>query len=290
MFLYHVFSFLSLCAVAILAKPLQITSGNAPRQSVSANLIDAAFASDVSISTSASNTSAQNSMSIDCNGALYGFNPNIADCQGAAQAIVPDIGQTIWGERHTGLPGDVFPLPFAVFGDKAECVIRTVIHGDGLTARASLSQVKIAATALSLQCAAGGQSEGGIATNIGGDNNLAVTLSTYKPNIQCGRAETFTHTASCGALLENMPASAAKVLFGPERVPGVQEPLPQLITSGDACLLRLFSTGRADYASWYSIWGAAEATFARFAERNATALENDQRECAGIVNKATEDK
>ena len=119
MFLCHIFSFLSLCAVAILAKPLQITSGNAPRQSVSANLIDAAFASDVSTSTSALNNSAQNSMSIDCNGALYGFNPNIADCQGAAQAIVPDIHQTIWGERHTGLPGDVFPLPFAVFGGES---------------------------------------------------------------------------------------------------------------------------------------------------------------------------
>lgn len=119
MFLCHIFGFLSLCALAILAKPLQITTGNAPSQSVSANLIDAAFVSDVSISTSALNNSAQNSMSIDCNGALYGFNPNIADCQGAAQAIVPDSDQVIWGERHTGLPGDVFPLPFAVFGGKS---------------------------------------------------------------------------------------------------------------------------------------------------------------------------
>lgn len=51
--------------------------------------------------------------------------------------------------------------------DKAECVVRTIVRGAGPTARASLAQVKRAAAALSLQCAAGGQSQGGIATNIG---------------------------------------------------------------------------------------------------------------------------
>ena len=51
--------------------------------------------------------------------------------------------------------------------DSAECVIRTFVHGDGPTARASLQQVKRAAAALSLECAAGGQSQGGIVTNIG---------------------------------------------------------------------------------------------------------------------------
>lgn len=33
----------------------------------------------------------------------------------------------------------------------------------------------------------------------------------------------------------------------------------------EQCLLRLFSTGRTDSASWYTIWQAAEATFARCA-------------------------
>lgn len=51
--------------------------------------------------------------------------------------------------------------------DRAKCVIRTIILGDRPTARASLTQVRGAANALSLQCAAGGQSQGGMATNIG---------------------------------------------------------------------------------------------------------------------------
>lgn len=51
--------------------------------------------------------------------------------------------------------------------DRAECVIRTTIHGDSPTARASLNQVRRAAAALSLTCAAGAQSQGGIALGIG---------------------------------------------------------------------------------------------------------------------------
>ena len=54
--------------------------------------------------------------------------------------------------------------------DRAECVIQVFLHGDALTARASLSQIKSAAMTLSLRCAAGGQSQGGIASNVGQSN------------------------------------------------------------------------------------------------------------------------
>ena len=54
--------------------------------------------------------------------------------------------------------------------DRAECVIQIFLHGDARTARASLSQIKSAATTLSLRCAADAQSQGGIATNVGPSN------------------------------------------------------------------------------------------------------------------------
>ncbi|CAF9916553.1 hypothetical protein IMSHALPRED_003232 [Imshaugia aleurites] len=198
--------------------------------SVSPNLIDVAFASNISSMTPALDTSAENYMVV-CDGARYGFNPNIADCEGAVQSIDPDSDQMVWGERHSRLPVEYFPLPFAVFGDKAECAIRTILHGDSPTALASFSQVKSAAAALNLQCAAGGQSQGGIITNIGGDNNLAVVLSTYEPNIRCSTTATFDAASSCGSILADMPASTEKLLFGPETAPGVQEQLPQLLAS-----------------------------------------------------------
>ena len=144
--------------------------------------------------------------------------------------------------------------------DRAECAVRTVLLGDAPTARASLRQVKSAAAALSLRCVAGAESQGGIATNIGqsdhiyaicrkslfgfalsgsklnresegGDNNLAVIMSVYRPNIQCGRAEAFVDAPSCADIMVDMPASTEPTLFGPDGTPGIVEPLPQLIAS-----------------------------------------------------------
>ncbi len=185
MFVRHVFTFLSLCVVAILAKPLQMTTEGSASPP---NHID---------TLPVLNTSAENAIGIECNGALYGFNPNIADCEGAAQSINPDSDQLLWRERHTGVDNEVFPLPFAVFGgksimrsdrrkrqeipllwaswrtdlsnvlDKGECFFKTVLQGPSSSAHASLLQVRRAAAALSLTCAAGGTSQGGIATNIG---------------------------------------------------------------------------------------------------------------------------
>lgn len=116
MFASHILSFLSVYTGGNLAKPLHATTEIIQSLSVSANLIDAALTLNSSRSTPSLNVSAENALGIECNGALYGFNPNIADCEGAAQSINPDTDQLTWGERNTGLPADVFTLPFAVFG------------------------------------------------------------------------------------------------------------------------------------------------------------------------------
>ena len=115
MFVCRILSLSSLCISAALAKPLRITNENNLSPSL-LNLVDLALGSNVSNGTAAMETSAN--FNVQCDGALYGFNPNIADCERAAQSIIPDRQQLIWGERHTGLPIDFFPLPFAVFGGK----------------------------------------------------------------------------------------------------------------------------------------------------------------------------
>ena len=115
MFVCRVLSFSLLSISAALAKPLRITNENNLSPSLS-NVIDLAFGSNVSNSTTAMEAPAN--FNVQCDGALYGFNPNIADCERAAQSIIPDREPFIWGERHTGLTVDFFPLPFAVFGGK----------------------------------------------------------------------------------------------------------------------------------------------------------------------------
>ena len=52
--------------------------------------------------------------------------------------------------------------------DKGSCFFQTIIVDQNVkTARASLNQVRSAASALILRCAAGADSRGGIASNIG---------------------------------------------------------------------------------------------------------------------------
>lgn len=55
-------------------------------------------------------------LDIKCSGSHFGLNPNIVDCGSAKETISPDITQHIFGQRHTGLGDDVFPLPFRTVG------------------------------------------------------------------------------------------------------------------------------------------------------------------------------
>ena len=111
----RIVSILSLYATAVLANPLRIIDENTLSPSMS-NVVDAAYTANASTDNSALDTSVGDTLNIECNGALYGFSPNIADCENAAQSVMPDREQLIWGMRHTGLQFEFFPLPFAVFG------------------------------------------------------------------------------------------------------------------------------------------------------------------------------
>ena len=119
MFAGPLFSALSLCTTVVLAKPLQMSTEVNTSASLSSSVVDAAFVSNISTSSDALNTTAENAFNIVCDGNRYGFNPSIADCEGAVQTIAPEWEPFVWGQRHTGLPVGTFMLPFAVFGGES---------------------------------------------------------------------------------------------------------------------------------------------------------------------------
>ena len=121
---------------------------------------------------------------IECDGDRYGQNPDIRDCEGARLNIEPDSKQYTFGERQTGLPGDTFPLPWISMGgayndttcrgyeaeieiDRALCYFQPIVIGEGPTGKASFNQIRSAASALALRCAASTPSSGGIVRNFG---------------------------------------------------------------------------------------------------------------------------
>ena len=176
----------SIWALALSAMPLQGTHGQTVKVSTATSL-------DLLVPSNASfqdlDAPSGRNLNVRCDGAKYGFNPSLADCEGARSYIAPESTQFTFGDRHTGLPEGTFPLPYMMMGgrleeaketsfisftddnlcisDKAECYFQIIKIGDGATGRASLNQIRTAASALFLQCGSNEPSQGGIVTNIG---------------------------------------------------------------------------------------------------------------------------
>jgi hypothetical protein len=73
---------------------------------------------------------------------------------------------------------------------------------------------------------------GGIASNIGGDDNLEVAIANYKPNVKCAR-NSFTSSLwrSCVNLFTLMRADRESVTFGQRGGEGVGVKLPFVMKS-----------------------------------------------------------
>ena len=241
-----------------LASPLQAFTFNSPDVPQLLSINNLTTISQLNVSSS------DDDLVIQCSGEDFGVNPNIVDCEEAVGFISRDDHEYPWAPRHTGFGPDVLPLPFRIMGDRALCFFEgTLIRSEAGIAHASLHQFRLAASALISKCAKGGKSEswGGIAKNIGGDNNLAVTLSVYRPAVRC-RGAFGPEWSSCRDILGDMPAGKGRMIFGPRSWPGPRQELPMSIeSSDDKCLARILTTGKADFSSWYNLWEAVTAVY-----------------------------
>ncbi|CAF9906187.1 hypothetical protein IMSHALPRED_004122 [Imshaugia aleurites] len=259
MFTSYVYMSFPFSILATLATPLQGIDGQATTLTT-LNLTSVDPVLPLNASNQDPSASSVSGLDIQCNGAKYGFNPSLSDCENARLYITPDSEQIIFGQRHTGLPGSTFPLPYMIMGDRGVCFFQPIVIGDSPTGRATMSQIRSAASSLFLRCASSDPSQGGIVSNIGGDNNVAVIMGVYEPKVQC-RGD-FAFPKSCRDVVGDMPASTDLEIFGPRDAPSVMVALPLEIHSDDEkCVLRLYTTGRSDVVAWYRIWEAVQATF-----------------------------
>ena len=145
--------------------PLLSEGARAPKVSATLDITTPQHPSNASFSSL--DTTVTNSLRIHCDGATYGFNPNIHDCGSISKYLTPDDEIWTFKDRSMDFPPDTVYLPFLVMGDQALCYTQTVLMGDYLTAKASKNMLLHATAALVTQCAAGGVPQGGIATDIG---------------------------------------------------------------------------------------------------------------------------
>ena len=108
-----------------------------------------------------------NDIEIQCDGASYGFDLDISDCEEAKAYFTANPDQFQWAERHTGWQKQIFPLPYRAMGNKASCYVQPVLSSGATSARATPNEVRNAAAAIRHKCYSGGKLQGGIATNIG---------------------------------------------------------------------------------------------------------------------------
>ena len=146
----------------ILATPFQPTKDSTLELSATPSIIKPILTSNASL-----DTPLEHGFTVRCDGEKYGHNPNFRDCEAAKEDLSPST--TIWtlGERNTGLPPETVPLPYRVMGGRGLCYVQPILVGDQKTGKASINMIRRAAAAIILQCVATGDSQGGIATNIG---------------------------------------------------------------------------------------------------------------------------
>lgn len=187
MFTSYVYMSFPFSILATLATPLQGIDGQATTLTT-LNLTSVDPVLPLNASNQDPSASSVSGLDIQCNGAKYGFNPSLSDCENARLYITPDSEQIIFGQRHTGLPGSTFPLPYMIMGgtlknammnsiqslshnpcvsDRGVCFFQPIVIGDSPTGRATMSQIRSAASSLFLRCASSDPSQGGIVSNIG---------------------------------------------------------------------------------------------------------------------------
>lgn len=131
---------------------------------------------------------------IHCDGASYGFDLGILDCEEAKTYFPAGSNQLLWAERNTGWQKKIFQLPYRAMGDRASCYLQPVLVDGATSAKASLNQVRNAAAMIRDKCASGGKLQGGNATNIGESKTsfLKSRASLHRPCLSSLKSMTLT--------------------------------------------------------------------------------------------------
>lgn len=216
--------------------------------------------------TSLSSDISANKPAVFCDGAEYGIDLVAADCRDAITAIKRNTQPVRFGERSADPRTWDVGLPSRQIGIQGLCTVQLQFKPGRSFAIASSLEVFEAAVAVLATCVGGtGINTGGLAIDIGGDNNLGVALVPYEPHVQCidgsigPPGSTVPPLKSCNAIVGLMFATKDVTSFG-KAGSGAAKIVPGMDSSPDRlCVLEVDTTGPVEDVSWYDIWAAAVA-------------------------------
>ncbi|CAD6593314.1 MAG: hypothetical protein ASARMPRED_007274 [Alectoria sarmentosa] len=238
--------------------------------------------SDASSDTIPANTSALslnassdlNAVRAQCSGPKFGTSLNGTSCRNAIDFIPAERGQRSFGLRAYAATYNVeLPyrwlsrsnlLTYVFTTEDGLCSVQVFLIAPATVAHASTYQIWRGAEAVLHRCVTDPRFIGGVASNIGGDNKLAVVVqSSNNVNVQCTRGPAPPPPyEQCHLVAYNLPATLNRETFGSIGDPTVENPLPQEFTSlpSRECAVRVsIPPATTETASWYNIWEAVDA-------------------------------
>lgn len=256
-------TFLFLLVRALVVQPVQDTKLHSSELSL---LSSRSGSIDRLNQTSLSSNISANRVAVFCDGAEYGRDLVTDDCKDAITAIKRSTQQVVFGERSADPQTWDVGLPSRQIGIQGLCTVQLEFKPGRSSAIATSLEVFQAAVAVLGTCVAGaGINTGGLAINIGGDNNLGVALAPYEPHVQCfdgsvgPPGSTVPPLNSCNAIVELMFATKDVTSFG-KAGSGAAKIVPGMDASPDRlCVLGIDTRGPLEDVSWYDIWQAAVA-------------------------------
>lgn len=198
-----------------------------------------------------------------CNADAFGRDLDVDSCTDAVRSIGVGTAQLTFALRAAAAAADGnaasdVPLPQRFISPDGRCVIEPCLAPDAEAARASYEEVAVASFVLVRNCAGKEGGSGGVARDIGGDNNLRVTLSKYDPgHLRCySKMREPDARASCQEVLDSMPAGDGDVRFGPRSDGSVGVVLPYLLVSSECWFFFFFFSFALSFALSFSLFSS----------------------------------
>ena len=197
-----------------------------------------------------------------CNGRSYGRNLNRASCIQINNVMSSYELPRTFGERGTGYYEA--NLPFRYLSRDGLCAV-DISHTQGVDSdEIAPADLKRAARYIIDVCVTGSPNEGGLVTGLGKNGHLSMRVVPYKPTVECGPEGGGPPWMTCRDIIDAMPASNKKQVFGPKTEESTTVPIPwKYSTVRKRCGMFLSgptdNPAASDTGDWYKIYAAATA-------------------------------
>ncbi|KAL6716108.1 hypothetical protein ACLMJK_005674 [Lecanora helva] len=194
-------------------------------------------------------------LKIICDDQRWGRNLKVKSCRDLFGYLRQGEELYSFAQRDSGIPHDI-PLPIRTLSNDGVCFLQPVLAKDAVRGEATATEIFRAGAQILRTCIIE-RGMGGLAFDIGGDNNIQIIISNYNPNVKCDTTSApgppWDSTVN---IFSAMRAGRDHIVFGYRDLENIDVGLPLTLESQDGrCELTIdIPQDAATVSSWYEIW------------------------------------